>query len=252
MIYLHSLPYLVILLQCYQKCMATKADNCRQLAPVLKFSGYKCLMSSSVITLSLVTLQRCQWECLRRSNCTITNYNVVDNVCILTRSPCNTFASVADSIFTSFGPYSEESATTCLRWAPVSEFDQSVAVRHPVEIGQFVGRILLPSHTLPGSYDTSPERFKSVLNNREVTLADGPVEFMKVDCNFYGWTPYTAGDPIPDKAIVGGFTSAGSVALLYVAAGGYYNPQDGKGYTTTPTVTAVTQMKLLIPTDPLG
>ena len=255
MVSLHSLLLLVILQQCYHKAMATKAGSCRQVTPVHKLLGHQCLANSSVIIVRSVTTRQCQLECLRRPDCTITNYHEMDNLCMLTKSPCKDISPAANFTFTSFGPYSklpqpftDPGPGECLRWAPLSEFDENLSVHHPSG-GGYAGRILLGSHALPGGYYTSPDRFSSVLNNQEVTLADGQVEFLKLVCSDFWppWDQYTAGDPVPANAIVGGFKSDGSTTtLLYVTVAGYYNPQESKGYTATPTVSEVTDMYLLM------
>ena len=252
MVSLHSLLLWVILQQCYHKAMATRAGSCRQITPVHKLLGHQCLANSSEVIVRSVTPERCRWECLRHPECTITSYHEVDNICILTQSPCNAISPAAAFTFTSFGPYSQLTKPNpdpgpgeCLSWAPVSEFDASLSVHHPSDSG-YVGRILFGSHALPGGYYTSPERFSSVLNNQEVTIADGQVEFMKLGCGDFWpyFEPYTVGNQLPSSTIVGGYKSDGT--LLYVIIGGYYIPQEDKGYTATPTVSEVTEMEFVI------
>ena len=89
------------------------------------------------------------------------------------------------------------------------------------------------------------------------TITTGKTELLDVQDDFQvTWVPYTSGDTLPFKAVMGGFITGGGngdtntfvirTTINGLKIGGYYNPKTNRGYCQYHAIYKLTQMDVLV------
>ena len=179
----------------------------------------------------------CTLECLRRQNCLFTNYNTDKSYCLLIDDKCMQWEVDNEFELRYLGLPRQK----CVSWVPVSVFKPTLVVSYAGST--YAGRWRDALNTVPGKYVPSHGVIYVAMGDATHTYSDGIEVLQKhPECQVV-WLAYTAGEPIPDGAVVGGSlsTEAGTNLLYVIRAQGavddqfgYYNPDTNLGYVPTP------------------
>ena len=155
----------------------------------------------------------CMVSCVRRSPCMAFNYNVMNKTCILMpRLNCMAPNVIDNSwyLLVHLQPCKLEAVWSSYR--PVHRNWQWIITKHPgnnadtVKLTsgytRYVTRALYRGYYLPGWWMADGQKFRAV---DPVTMKDKKCKYGEFlafpDPSSYWWTPYTAGDSLPDCAL---------------------------------------------------
>ena len=217
-------------------------------------TGVRCVIKNNSYGTSQ-GYHQCIKDCLRK-DCPFVNYNEVKKSCELSQQDCSSLILDDRYNLTAFSPL----AALCLEWVPAMESDTAnlipVSQCHEDAIFDvcYVGRLISGSHTLPGKYNGVDYSLWSSFNGQPYGGGVKEVLTVNTNCCQVAWIPYTAGNVIPIRAVVGGFLTTGSAAKLYVIRGqavsltliGYYDPNTELGYLEYHGVHESTEMEMLV------
>ena len=169
-------------------------------------NGYYC-PGGSLGNISGIEQQQCTHQCLIRQTCRVMNYNPDDRVCALGEHACHVADSHPDYMLMVFRPKFD---VECAIWKqkrhplPSRTVDTRIG-RHEALCRKQIGTDVLIGHGTP-SYKAF-----IVVNGKEVGHWGSYVLTVSLSCTL-AWVPYTAGSPLPEKALVcGHLISAGPV-----------------------------------------
>ena len=234
-------------------------DNCHHKLTRPELPRFRCVTESEVYT-DIIGIEQhmCTYQCIRRNDCSIINYNTEKNTCHLSNDPC--VALEGDDTFqvNNLGLFHR---SECLRWLPTSSFENSETVISPdchhLETVCYVGRLISSTNILPGKYMRESDKVGTVFNGNEVTH----IHFSSIKetldvrpgCQLT-WMPFSAGDVIPTGAVEGGFLESNGATLYVIRAPagprtaifGYYDPASNSGYVPHFGPVLVIEMELLV------
>ena len=203
----------------------------------------------NVRTLNLTALPPhiCTLECLRRQDCLFTNYNTAHKYCLLIDDKCMQWEVDNEFELRYLGLPRQK----CVSWVPVAFFNPTLAVGYAG--GTWAGRWKDALNTVPGKYVPSHGVIYVAMGDAKHTYSDS-IEVLQIhpECQVT-WLDYTAGEPIPDGAVVGGSLATEAGTNLYVIRAqvavddqfGYYNPDTNLGYVASPEL-RYTKMDIMI------
>ena len=225
--------------------------------------GYRCISENeSYRSITGVHSYICRHICAQSNDCSITNYNTVENLCLISNDTC--FFLQKDTDY-QMNYISIRKRDSCIEWVSNSNFGQAMPVISEdcdllgSERPCYVGRRVSSNHSLPGKYhrhDIFEEGLWTVFNGQLYTTGDMEILDVHPDCQVT-WMSFTAGDPVPFNAVIGGYMDGGD-SILYVIRGkadhlgnmftvfGYYFPETEQGYLEYYGVHVLTVMDMLI------
>ena len=205
-------------------------------------------VTSTTTEIRQIARPQCVWRCLRMKTCRYINYNFDSGHCELGFSECETLQPTPGVMVTVFGPPRHG----CLHWGSSQE---SGFV--PVEARDgviYVARTLISDDVIIGNlFTNNGELWANRDGVRIGPITGTDVEILTKDeaCHL-PWMPYTAGEPFPFGAVMGGRLADGSV--IYVAKinnrdysfFGYYHPISVLAYYERSGAQTTTSMDLLV------
>ena len=225
--------------------------------------GYRCITQNELYrSITDVPFYICRHICAKSGDCSITNYNTVDNLCLISNDTCLFLQKDTDY---QMNYISIRKRDSCIEWVSNFNFARAIPVisetcnQYGSERPCYVGRHVSSSHILPGKYHR-----RNLYAENLWTVFNGPMgvtEAMEIldvqpDCQVT-WMPFTAGDPVPFNAVVGGYMEGGDSMLYVIRAEvehfgnmftvfGYYFPEAERGYVEYVGVHVLTVMDMLI------
>ena len=217
--------------------------SCRH-EEIREVPGQRCVVGNmTFVHDGLVDRRKCITDCMRRHQCQLVNYNTDESHCVLSLEACTELVPDEQYNVMLVGP--RLTAEQCLGWVPITEHTLSRMIssddcersRTYPETECYVGRIKSPPHIIPGKF--IPRRrhvVYSVLNGS--TFMDGTNEILEVPppC-LVTWVPYSAGNVLPTRAVLGGYLENETGSRLYIIKGpcrgqtliGYYDTTENMG-----------------------
>ena len=187
---------------------------------------------------------QCEYLCLQSVNCAAFNHNATDDECTLLRNPCPLAQRDPEMVYSIF---SETPVHQCPRWIPYTSGDDIDDRMIASQTGaQMVSRIMYNGNYLIGYEFIRARRcftYNTVADQVVASGSSAPCERLRIadDCTAF-WIPYTAGDPLPEKAVTGGRMASGDAAYVVkfdvvynskaVIVSGYYTEEAGYAVTT--------------------
>ena len=205
---------------------------------IRRLSGYRCEERPDEVQIHDIQPQRCNYECMRRTNCNAASYNTLENTCLVNEANCAGVELKPAFEVTYFG--NSMTTTTCLSWVPQSEFDSARAVNATscymdgaIVYHCHVGRLVDGEDVLPAVFVPALNAQFSVFNGDRHTRGEGQVLQVQPECEeiWAIFDPKT--DPLPPGAVKAGYlTGTGSDLYLVKAIPnpgkrlfGYFNPE---------------------------
>ena len=232
----------------------TQMDKCSQLQIRKTRANYRCVTDTEhYVKVTSVPRHHCTLTCLIRSECSLINYNHLDHNCFMTGDRCIRMEQDNGFEIIYYGATGE----SCLSWASLSQYQQSLAVTQATSGGIIVvGRYVLPTDTIPGKLYVKDSTLYVVYNGGEWWNNPDPTEVLQVEpeCQVV-WMNYTAGSVIPEGAVLGGHTSQGNgsdffVIRALVANGdlvfGYYDTYSKRGHIADSGAHNITNMEIML------
>ena len=245
-------------------CICVAKPNCQEKV-LRQLVGYRCVTASEVYDQIFNTQSHlCRHQCIGQDGCSVANYDVAMGTCLLTQEKCIDMVTDLSFELTHFGSMTRDE---CLRWAPISEFDNTKAITSERCNGDpsfpqcYVGRLLSPPNILPSKFQPSVPvqmgQIWTVLNGAQANNAGqenaGEVLHVHQECNVL-WKPFNAlVDSLPEDSTRGGYLESSDSVLFIMRAEdpngftvfGYYDPVAHRGYLEQSGVLAYVQMEIL-------
>ena len=257
----HAPTYLVILLNL---CAVSSSSNCIVKYTNELFAGYRCITESEYYrSIPDVHFYMCRYICVTSGDCSITNYNTAEKLCLISNDPCIVLQEDTDY---EVSYISSRKRDSCIQWVSNSDFALAAPVAsmdcyiNGAERPCYVGRRVSPDNILPGKYHRQyshgEEGVWSVFEGEMYTNGAMEILDIQADCQVT-WMAFTAGDPVPVNAVAGGYLESGD-SMLYVIRGkvqyegnmftvfGYYDPAAERGYMEHYGVHIMSVMDMLI------
>ena len=222
-------------------------DNCPEINSN-EWLHLRCVIAGEFsLNLTSIAYHECTLECIRRHNCLLTNYNKAKHYCLLTNEKCIELELDDEFQLRYFGP----TGATCLSWVPSSVIQPRLSP-HIVE-NIYPARWRHGLYTVPGKFVASDNQWRGIFEGERYTFdpTEVNIEFLQVrpECQVT-WLIYSAGNPIPDGAVIGGYLATGAesdVYMMLVLGGhfGYYDPVTELAYASVPE-RIFTTMKIMI------
>ena len=233
-------------------------NQCRIINAGQPREGSRCATDASVYINIASSLQHiCVYSCATRSDCVFVNYDILNEICYLSNTPCYEYVPDEDFEVTYLMP----EPPICIKWVPYTRYASSnVMTANPCNVVSAyatcaVGRAVLSTDKLLGKYHDNVHKLWYVLGDDVIEKTDD-LEILDVQegCHV-AWVPYSSGNTLPARAVVGGYISGGGSADtdLYVIRGraldytviGYYNPKTLRGHIGYDGPQELTDMEML-------
>ena len=167
-------------------------------------NGFYC-PGGSINNISGIEQQQCTHRCLIRHACKVMNYNPNDRVCVLGEHTCHVADSHPDYMLMVFRP---QFSVECAIWKPKSNPLPSRTVDTHIGMHEALSRKQIGTDVLIGHATPSGPSY-TVVNGKAEGYWGSYVLTVSSSCTL-AWVPYTAGFPLPEKALVcGHLTSSG-------------------------------------------
>ena len=236
----------------------TVATTCNVTYTQRPRSGFLCQHPTN-ITITSLSRGQCLWHCMHQNTCHVISYEPESHECRLSPGCESIYPSPVWDV-TVLGP----ERSSCLKWMANVDRDRANKVwsygcqQHAIYPDCVVGRLLSPPHVLPGKYFLHADSYSggcwSILEG--ASYSTGELEVLHVEPNcVVAWIPYTAGDPLPEGAVVGGnLVDDGTVSTLYVIQGvvdghnviGYFDSTTQTGHVLHSGDNPLTEMNMLV------
>ena len=216
-------------------------QNCNLKFTHRPINGYRCVTDFVTYryTDNIKDIQpyTCVHQCIRRSNCSIANYNIKQNACHLSNNVC-ALVEVDDSYQLSILLNDVlPRPTECFEWQPppisqrVLKVTKSQCFIHSGPCS--VSRLKRGGRVLPGTYFHSAEKLYAADDGETTTIGDEEILTVRAGC-LMTLVRFIAGDTIPVGAVVGGHLGDDNSKVYVVrrrSEFGYYDPVSAQGYT---------------------
>ena len=131
-------------------------ETCRQKFGHDPLVGFRCVTETETYIRITTKPHTCIHQCVSTDNCTIVNYNVVNNTCFLSMDTCRVLQPDPEFYANTFS--FAQHKHQCIRWISISEADATLTlvIQKCFEWGGirpcYLGRLLDSSNILPGKY----------------------------------------------------------------------------------------------------
>ena len=222
--------------------------KCSEIVSDKQQRNRRCLPASTcALNLTSLPPHICTLECMRRQDCLFTNYNTASNYCLLIDDKCMQWEENNEFELRYFGLPRQK----CVSWAPVSVFNPTLVVSYAGST--YTGRWRDALNAVPGKFVPTHGAIYLAMGDSTPAFSEG-IEVLQVhpECEVT-WLDYTAGELIPDGAVVGGYLASGDGTNLYVIRAqvsiddqfGYYDPDTKWGYVATGAIN-FTKMDIMV------
>ena len=188
-----------------------KAENCEMYSLSMPYNGRYCT-GVGTVTRKLLPHQ-CRFMCLQSAICKAYNYNTTSETCTRFTSPCP--QAIGDPVM-EFVVFRETFAKQCYEWVPYSPGDtldeRMISTDTSVII---VARLEVDGNHLVCYFFYDSACYCSLGPTQYSNTQGYPCDRLRVveGCTVF-WVPYTAGEPIPTQAVIGGSMANGDVAYV--------------------------------------
>ena len=211
---IHTTFFLVAAVTIAPYIMFSAEANCHSFDFYLPPVGRYCDANGSA--LSSMTFHQCKYICIQYANCAAVNYNSTDGKCTFLYKPCP-LAHEAPGM--EYLVFTKTPAHQCSQWLPYTSPDAVDARMITSQTGvlmvsriKYNGNYIIGYEYIPYgkcfTYTTVDEKIVSSGSSvpcERLRIADGCTAF---------WISYTAGDPVPARAVTGGRMFSGEVAYV--------------------------------------
>ena len=163
--------------------------------------GYYCPQPGTI--LHSMTVSQCKLKCLKSVNCEALNHNSTDNTCTLFKISCPVIISNPMTKYAVFGPNNP-----CYEWVPyvpADPLDERMVVVEEGGYLSYVSRVHADRNDAVGYVVPEHGTCYSCVDSILYNSPPYPCQILrKLSVCKSLWVPYTAGDPLPDKALIGG------------------------------------------------
>ena len=111
-------------------CGWVSGESCRQKFTHDPLFGFRCVTDTETYTHIMTMPHTCLHQCVSSGNCTIINYNVVNNTCLLSTDTCRLLQADPGFYVNTFR-FAQHNQK-CIRWVPSSDFDETLTFVIPV------------------------------------------------------------------------------------------------------------------------
>lgn len=176
------------------------SETCSTYVSNSRYRGYFCDNGDVIKSTIGKEHQFCVFECIRSPECAAMNYNTANSTCSLLAEPCVTTTHNDDFNFLLFRDDPDQECTTWSSYNSGDPLPDRVVIA-PNPISRFVRS----GNTLVGHMSIYYKTAYSVLQTG-VVLEHSSWELLVIDnqCST-AWVPYTVGEPLPPKVVVGGY-----------------------------------------------
>ena len=240
----------VCILFVFHQITTIYTQSCKPLQIRKQRENLRCVTALEQYTkLSAAPRRVCTTECLRRTDCSLTNYNHVHNYCLMTSERCVKLAADVEFQVTHFGTTAEN----CVFWEKLAHYQQALTIFFPTVDNDIVpGRYVFPTGKIPGKLYPHDNNLY-VVKDGVLYYGTDQKEVLQIvpECHVT-WVDYTAGDDLPEGAVVGGTWGGATLYVIKGDAGGgyiqcgYYHSTDAKGFVENNGVKQLTNMEMLI------
>ena len=234
------------------------ALGCTHFENVEYRKGFRCRTDKNIFNnLTDITHHDCTHRCMTLQGCILVNYNMEQRYCSLSNEVCLEYIADYGFVVAYFG--SKEAM--CVKWVSYTLYDYANAIvalncADLIYPNCALGRLKTPfGHLLPGNFFDSGiiPMIKTVFHTGVTTSGEKEVLNIQDGCRVI-WVNYTAHEPLPVGAIVGGYMVGDGRNDLYVMRAlfngfhsfGYYNPVTALGYAVYTGGHSVISMELLV------
>ena len=226
--------------------------SCTNLVAKKPISGYHCPTDVTTMQLKHVTHHICTHYCISVLQCPLYTYSVERSICFAHKEICVVMIQDTEPVYSSsmfYGPMKQEDCISWMPWHGGVPDGERFVHEDAEDAVRYVARVHHNNEILPGRLDVNSQTiiFKGVglVNGPTKVRKDGNsgVELLVVreTCSVI-WIPYTNGNQMPTKAVVGGQKPNGGplfVASLWgtntdmdnIYRYGHYDPESQLGYT---------------------
>ena len=189
-----------------------RADRCELYDLAMPYGGRYCI-GEGIVTPKLLP-HECRYVCLQSPTCRAYNYNVTERTCTRFTFPCP--QAFSDQVM-EFVVFSETPVNQCYEWVPYSRGDplgeRMIATDSPWCI---VSRLQVNGNDVVSFFVTDKDHCWGTFGETGYSTKQGyRCERLRVveGCTIF-WVPYTAGNPLPSRAVIGGAMANGDVPYV--------------------------------------
>ena len=227
-------------------------NACESRTTTTPLHGLRCLTNTSIAVLQAAHPQ-CVWRCLWMKTCRYINHNSATGQCELGSGPCESLEPTAGVLMNAFGPPRHG----CLHWVP-SQGTEGLRIQITGR-ESYAARITSGDVVLFGTFFSEGQRQfwanKEGVSIGPVFETDQDIEILTVDATCpLPWMPYTASEPLPVGAVIGGRLADGSETYVVkvnhnnnqFVVFGYYTTKSAVAYYEGLGVHTTTSMEMLV------
>ena len=190
-----------------------RADRCELYDLAMPYGGRYCI-GEGIVTPKLLP-HECRYVCLQSPTCRAYNYNLTEGTCTKFTLPCP--QAFSDQVM-EFVVFSETPVNQCYEWVPYSPggpLDKRMIASHSP--WYVVARLQVSGNDVVSYYIMNQGHCYGTLRGTSYSTKQGGYrcELLRVveSCTIF-WIPYTAGNPLPSRAVIGGVMTNGDVPYV--------------------------------------
>ena len=190
---------------------SAKTENCEMYSLSMPYDGMYCT-GVGTVTLKLLP-HLCLYICLQSALCKAYNYNATSETCTHFTSPCP--QAYGDPVM-EFMVFRDTAAKQCYDWVPYSSGDPLDERMISTDTSSIiVARLEVDGNHLVCYFFYDYACYCSLGPTQYSNTQGYPCARLRVvdGCTIF-WVPYTAGEPIPSQAVIGGSMANGDVAYV--------------------------------------
>ena len=188
------------------------AERCKKFSVSKPHSGRYCPGDGMVV--SHLLPQQCLYVCIAYPACKAYNFNATDGTCNRFTAPC--LQAIPDAVM-EFVVFTEKSVNQCYDWVPYSSGDAiEPRMVFSDDTYRIVGLMQRDGHDRVGYFDAQQSKCYASWESSEFRSDQGyPCQRLRIveDCVVF-WVPYTAGNPINPRPVIGGHMANGDTVYV--------------------------------------
>ena len=184
-------------------CDTTEATTCTSHEYLISPKGHFCPNTEPVLYHTEV--EKCKLACIHSATCLAINHNTTDDMCTFLADPCN--VAVDDPVM-QYVVYRPIPIHRCYEWVPYTGVDPTASRLVSLEGKRCVSRVKEGGSDHCAFMIPELNRCFACLGTKflDNSVTQHPCQLLRiVDGCTALWVPHTAGDPIPNGAVSGGY-----------------------------------------------